>query len=125
MKRQALKRQLYAWLLLAVFLPVLALSSVHVHRHADAPVAECTDCLNHSCQGHLTVTDDPLHQCVLCQFLTLSYIAAATIAVILFAQQDIHMFTCCSTSAYMRHSSLTCPTRICFELKGDNLILFI
>ena len=102
MKNQALKRQLYAWLLLAVFLPVLALSSVHVHRHADTPAAECTDCLNHSCQGHLTVTDDPLHQCVLCQFLTLSYVAAATIAVILFAQPRHKTSICLHAAVRLR-----------------------
>jgi len=85
MKNPALKRQLCAWLLLAVFLPVLTLSSVHVHQHTHAQEVECNDCLNHCCPGHLTVLDHSFHQCVFCQFLTLSYIGATTIAVILFA----------------------------------------
>lgn len=86
MRNPALKREISAWLLLAVFLPVLALSSVHVHSHTDLTTAECADCLNHSCHGHLTVMDSPLHQCVLCQFLTLSYVAAASIAVVAYDQ---------------------------------------
>ena len=86
MRNPALKRQICAWLMLAFFLPMLALSSVHVHHHADVSVTECADCLNHSCTGHLTILDDPLHQCVLCQFLTLSYVAAASIAVIVYTQ---------------------------------------
>ena len=62
---------LYAWLLLAVYVPMVALSSLHVHPIAHvAAVVDCDMCethMHHS--GHFTA---PTHQhcdCLACRFL--------------------------------------------------------
>ena len=86
------KRHLASWLLLAVFLPMLVFSSLHVHEGAASQAAkECTDCIHHrssdgrlpskNCHAHLTQTATWAHDCVLCQFLTLTMLTAAAAAV--------------------------------------------
>ena len=76
------KRHLISWWLLAVFVPMLLLSSLHVHEESVSVAAtECTDCVHHSCQGHLMQTSLLTHDCVLCQFLTLTMLTAAVVAV--------------------------------------------
>lgn len=65
-------------MLLAVYLPMLLLSSLHVHETAEYGETACAECVHHQCHGHLSQLSDGMHQCVLCQILTLTYIAAAT-----------------------------------------------
>jgi hypothetical protein len=70
------RRHIASWLLLAVFVPMLILSSLHVHeRSVAAPEKECVDCVHHSCHGHLTQMASWTHDCVLCQFLSLTFVA--------------------------------------------------
>ena len=78
------KRHIASWVLLAVYLPMLIFSSLHIHEVTDASETACAECLHHQCQGHLTQLSGDIHQCVLCQFLTLSYIATATKALVCF-----------------------------------------
>ncbi|MBQ8656452.1 MAG: hypothetical protein IJ527_05310 [Prevotella sp.] len=76
--RIGLKRRFSAWLLLAVFLPMLVLSALHVHAAAETAADMCTECVNHSGHhGHLTQTAASVSDCVLCQFLSLSYLETA------------------------------------------------
>ena len=86
------KRHLASWLLLAVFLPMLVFSSLHVHEGTVSQAEkECTDCIHHrssdgrlpskNCHAHLTQTATWAHDCVLCQFLTLTMLTAAAAAV--------------------------------------------
>ncbi|MBR4729239.1 MAG: hypothetical protein IK075_03155 [Prevotella sp.] len=79
------KRHIASWMLLAVFVPMLVLSSLHVHK-ASSSVAEteCSDCVHHNCHGHLAQTTIAIHDCVLCQFLTLKMLAVAIVAVTLY-----------------------------------------
>ena len=70
-----------AWMLLAVFVPILLLSSIHIHETGNTITTECNDCVHHSCHGHMTATATWVHDCVLCQFLTLSMLTAAVVAV--------------------------------------------
>ena len=93
------KRYIASWILLAVFLPMLVLSSLHVH-HVEADDASCTACVQHQCHGHLSQLSDSMHHCVLCQFLTLSFITTGLLAVVYYKkvnrihfaqlQSDIH-----------------------------------
>ncbi|MBO6032351.1 MAG: hypothetical protein J6Q22_12990 [Prevotella sp.] len=79
------KRHIASWMLLAVFVPMLLFSSLHVHKDGLlAAEKECADCVHHSCHGHLTQTISWVHDCVLCQFLTLTMLTAAVIAVTLY-----------------------------------------
>ena len=75
------KRHIASWLLLAVFVPMLLLSSLHVHETGETIGTECTDCVHHNCHGHLTAMVYWTHDCVLCQFLTLTMLTAAVMAV--------------------------------------------
>ena len=79
------KRHIASWLLLAVFLPMLVFSSLHVHEeHSVATEVACADCVHHNCHGHLTSTSLWTHDCVLCLFLTLTMLTAAVVAVIVY-----------------------------------------
>ena len=80
------KRRYFAsWLLLAVFVPMLVFSSLHIHEEINSQTeTECNDCLHHSCHGHLVQTASWAHECVLCQFLTLPMMTAAAIAVLIY-----------------------------------------
>ena len=78
------KRHIASWLLLAVFVPMLLLSSVHIHETAATWA----------------------HDCVLCQFLTLTMLTAAMMVVTLYIlvckcnlAQPLHNIraVCCGT----------------------------
>ena len=71
------KRHIASWVLLAVYLPMLLVSSLHIHGEADAHETACAECVQHQCHGHLSQLSDGMHQCVLCQILTLTYVATA------------------------------------------------
>ena len=76
----SVKRQWNAWILLAVMLSMTVLSSLHVHPELSATADNCSQCVNHiPHDGHLSATSQGAHQCVLCQFLTLTFVAAATV----------------------------------------------
>ena len=78
------KRPLASWILLAVFVPMVLLSSLHIHTAAESAAAECAECVDHQCHGHLTALASPVHACVLCQFLSLPMVVAtAAVAVLL------------------------------------------
>lgn len=71
------KRQRYAWILLSIFVPMLMLASLHVHKQQADVSAECYSCLHHlHHSGHLQTTTFHGDNCVLCHFLSLPYLAA-------------------------------------------------
>lgn len=63
--------RIYAWLLLAVYVPMVALSSLHVHHIAPlATVIDCEMCdthMHHS--GHFTASTHQHCDCLACRFL--------------------------------------------------------
>ena len=71
------KRHIASWVLLAVYLPMLLVSSLHIHGEAEAHETACAECVQHQCHGHLSQLSDGMHQCVLCQILTLTYVVSA------------------------------------------------
>ncbi|MBP5570618.1 MAG: hypothetical protein J6X46_06335 [Prevotella sp.] len=72
------RRQLFARILLSVFVPIMMLSAVHVHEEASSP--ECEQCAQHvSHAGHLSADNSHTYNCVLCQFLTLPFVPAVVI----------------------------------------------
>ena len=59
-------------------------SSLHIHEDSEAvAVTDCADCVHHNCHGHLTQTALWTHDCVVCQFLTLSFVAVCTVSLII------------------------------------------
>ena len=86
MKKLELKRRLYAGLLMAVLLPMLALSALHIHEEAAAGSETCVECVNHQPHaGHLTSTTQTLTDCVLCQFFSFQYLEAAVVTLVVVA----------------------------------------
>ena len=77
----------YAWVLLTVYLSIVLVSSLHIHPASLWQIDECEQCVNHTPHaGHLTASDGWSHDCLLCQFLSFSYVAAAVATVILYNQ---------------------------------------
>ncbi len=83
-----IKRDIASWVLLAVFVPMLILSSLHIHQTEDLAESSCTECIYHHCVGHLVQHTNTIHNCVLCQFLTLQFLAVAIATVILFKKEN-------------------------------------
>ena len=91
------KRNIASWMLLAVFVPMLILSSLHIHGYEQAGDEQCTECVHHQCGGHLGQQTLSLHDCLMCQFLTLSITLATCIsAVTLF----IHIYKLTFAQSY-------------------------
>jgi len=79
------KRIASAWLLLSVFVSMMMLTALH-HHQPSASAADCVECTHHvQHHSHLTAGAGHMHDCVLCQFLSLPYLPATAIAVVLFA----------------------------------------
>ena len=76
------KRHIASWILLAVFVPMLVMSSLHLHHSQTDITDSCSECVHHHCHGHLLQTDTDTHNCVMCHFLTIPFVAATAVAVI-------------------------------------------
>ena len=63
-------------ILLAVFVPMLLLSTLHVHTEGAAADDGCSECMHHVRHSHFSTADFCSLQCVLCQFQTLPFIVA-------------------------------------------------
>lgn len=76
------KRQIASRVLLVVLLPMLLLSSLHIHpQQSYATNEECADCVQHHCDGHIVLQLQTTDDCVLCQFLSLHIVMAARVDV--------------------------------------------
>lgn len=84
MRKEDQKRSLCSWVLLAVFVPMLLFSSLHLHQDEQSAQTECAECVDHHCAGHLGQQSVSFHACVLCQFLSLPFLAVAVTALVLF-----------------------------------------
>ena len=88
-----------AWVLLVVFLTTMTLSVTHHHEGVANMAADCVECAHHlHHSGHISMDDGGTHDCVLCQFFSLTYTAAITTAVAL---------VCTSVVAVVWHHQLT------------------
>ena len=88
--KETAKRYYSSWVLLAVFLPMFVLSSLHVHPQAHDEEDYCEECVHHLPHaGHISSQTFCAFDCVLCQFLTLPFLIAA--AVVFTAKNPIHI----------------------------------
>jgi hypothetical protein len=84
--KQRTRRHISAVVLLAIYLSVLLLSSVHLHPETALGMDACEQCVHHLPHGgHLSAGNGTAHDCLLCQFLSISYVAVAVAAVVFFA----------------------------------------
>lgn len=74
--RQMHYRRQSAGVLLFIFLSMLTFSSLHVHEENGAKEQMCYQCTHHLPHGgHWSLSSTDSHACLLCQFITLSYLA--------------------------------------------------
>ncbi|MBQ9561755.1 MAG: hypothetical protein IJV10_05705 [Prevotella sp.] len=92
------RRHIASIVLLAVFVPMLLLSSLHVHHIANAE-DDCTECVMHHCHGHLGQLTTVEHNCVLCQFLSMSFVAATAVAIVYYAH--VHSATAFASKRFV------------------------
>lgn len=80
------KRTLFSRLMLSVFLPMLLLSTLHIHQEVQVVGDVCLECVNHTPHaGHLSFGVIHYDDCVLCQFTSLPFVAAVTVVLSLAA----------------------------------------
>jgi len=60
---------------------MLLLSVFHVHTDAPGSDEGCSECMHHVRHAHINPSTGCIGQCVLCQFQTLTFIAATLTAV--------------------------------------------
>jgi hypothetical protein len=89
--------------MLAVFVLMLILSSLHVHYQDTLAEQDCMECVHHHCNGHLTQLATSMHQCVLCQFLTLPFLAVVVAAFVI-----INRVCKVAVDARRRHVVMAC-----------------
>lgn len=103
------KRIVSAWILLAVFLSAMVVSTIHRHELSSESFA-CSDCANHvHHQGHLLDGSLQIDHCLVCQFLSTTYLATATVVLafsLLFRGRQVPHFaeTLCSKTIIGRAS---------------------
>ena len=79
MKVMSHKIYAYARILLAVFLPMLLCSMIHVHQEAAESTATCDACQHHmQHHSHLVDLHNGTDHCVLCQFLSSPFVGGIT-----------------------------------------------
>jgi len=84
------KRNISAWILLALFVPMLIFSSLHIHHeNENVQITKCDDCINHHCSGHLIQHAYEMHSCVLCKFLSLPYTTVAIATIVFYNNYSI------------------------------------
>lgn len=79
-------------MLLAVFVPMLVFSTLHVHSSDFSIQSTCSECVHHHCGGHLAQHLDAMHDCVLCQFLTLPLMVVAVAAIVAYVKGCMILF---------------------------------
>ena len=82
--KEGRKRLLTARLLLPVFVAMLAATTLHVHSEAAAAAWDaCYECVNHLPHGgHLSAHALSIHDCVLCQLMSVAYVPALVLVLI-------------------------------------------
>ena len=75
---QQSKRTGIAWLLLSIFVSIMMLSGLHCQEEVDSASAGCAECAHHiHHSGHFSTVTDHMDDCLLCQFISFVYTAAA------------------------------------------------
>ena len=76
------RRSRAAKVLLAVYIPMLLLLSLHVHHQRMEAAVDCYQCAHHQPHaGHITALQDALHDCLLCQLQSEAFVAANELSV--------------------------------------------
>ena len=91
MKRDT-KRQFAAWAFLVLFLPMLVLSSVHIHPAVDYSDTLCAECIHHQHHhSHLLSATASIHDCILCQVFHLTFLIAISLLILYTPRKFNHL----------------------------------
>ena len=116
MKQQENKRRISAWILIAVFVPMLLLSFTHTHSVGSGQSVECQECLHHVHHTHLGTADSCIDNCVLCQMLSVVYYpAVALVLCVLFLilkNEERRLATSPCTGFNLLHSGRAPPQSV-------------
>lgn len=103
-KVKTVRRQFFGVLLLAVFLPALAVSILHTHPEPQTD--SCSQCIRHLPHaGHLNIGHSGLEECVLCHFLTLPQLPASELNLLPVSSRPVLL----ETAPQPLHAVLFCP----------------
>ncbi|MBO4215954.1 MAG: hypothetical protein J5888_06470 [Bacteroidaceae bacterium] len=92
--KETARRYYSSLVLLAVFLPMLVLSSIHVHPETHLEEGSCQECVHHLPHaGHFGSQTFCAFDCVLCQFLTLPFLVAPMVVFV--AKDFTHIAPLC------------------------------
>ena len=76
------RQQLFAWIILLVYVPMVLLASLHVHTINDfSRAVDCDQChtaVHHS--GHITTSNHHIDECLSCRFLSTQIDVPRTVA---------------------------------------------
>lgn len=85
------KRKWAARLQLTVFISMVLLSAIHRHEFQPQDSDHCEECVQHVPHaGHFLTHVNHAVDCVLCQFLQISYVVATVLASLLFCFIMLH-----------------------------------
>ncbi len=87
------KQQLFAWMILLVYVPMVLLASLHVHSPNDFSRAiDCDQChtaVHHS--GHITAINHHIDDCLSCRFLSMQIDVPRTVISQAVKQATVHL----------------------------------
>ena len=87
------RQQLFAWIILLVYVPMVLLASLHVHSISDfSSFVDCDQChtaVHHS--GHITASSHHIDECLSCRFLCTQIDVPRTVAILVVKQVTAHL----------------------------------
>ena len=102
------RSQIFAIILLAVFLPAWLQATLHKHAPVDLHEDECAECVHHQPhQGHLSTDNGEMSACLLCQLLTLPVVLAPALSVPSFRQVKTTLRTVLRSRVLSSHTLQT------------------
>ena len=108
------RQQLFAWIILLVYVPMVLLASLHVHSLNDfSKAVDCDQChtaVHHS--GHITASNHHIDECLSCRFLSTQIDVPRTVAsfVVKPLAAQLEFFLACEPVVrVVAHPSLRAP----------------
>ena len=115
------RQQLFAWILLLVYVPIVLLASLHVHSLNEfSRAVDCDQChtaVHHS--GHITASNHHFDECLSCRFLSTQIDVPRTVASFVLRPLTTHLeffLACEPVVRVVAHPSLRAPPCILWSI---------
>ena len=80
------------WISVMIVVPMLLIASFHFHKEVETESFGCMECVKHMHHdAHLTSGQTGLHDCVLCQFLSFTYLFATAATLLLWPRHSVSL----------------------------------